>query len=196
MSISQEDVLRCKFIGTFGTRNKFKGFSHIRESSPEIAPLEECIDANKRIRHFFGDKLRIANMFEMRVPKSDPFAQATLQQRSGDNAMLQAWVGFASGHDLGQNSLPFFCDALPPPVLIVSPSDWVPTVEYTVHFWKDPMELDIKSDPRNHTWMKSIFRSPYVQNGLLYTDGDLWSADGKQLLAKSRQLARLLSPQK
>ena len=151
----------------------------------------------------------------MLVAKDDPFALSTLRLKPSKTASLKAWVRFAGGSKLsaaklgvGFNSLAFFCDALPPPVLNISLADWVPTIEYTVHFWQDPFTLDASTTTfsadgvdgvpegnpdDNNTWMRGYFRSPTVANGVLYTDGDLWSADGKHLLAKSRQMARLLS---
>ena len=45
-----------------------------------------------------------------------------------------------------------------------------------------------------HHWLRTTCAATHVNNGLLYTDGEIWSHDGKVLLATSRQLARILEP--
>jgi acyl-CoA thioesterase len=45
-------------------------------------------------------------------------------------------------------------------------------------------------------WMRARFISEHVENGLLHTDGDIWNEEGTKLLAKSRQMARIISPRK
>lgn len=90
------------------------------------------------------------------------------------------------------------------------PYTWVPTMEYTVHFWQRPdftkRGLPAKSTasadaaaaasdaaPESY-WLRCTYNTPIVVNGLLYTDAHLWSEDGTTLLATSRQLAKVLTP--
>ena len=68
----------------------------------------------------------------------------------------------------------------------VTKVDWVPTVAFTVNTFAN-------LNGNNSDWFRVRFVTPYVHNGLLYEDGELWSQCGKVLLAKSRQCARLLS---
>jgi acyl-CoA thioesterase len=184
MSISQQDRLACKFMGTFGTLDKFKGMTKIIEECPKLPPVEECLNASEIMKKL--GTLNIAHEFDMLVEKDGAFATTTLRGKAGDKAELTAWIRFTGGREPCLRSLTFFGDALPPPVLNVSgPSDWVPTIEYTTHLWNRPNPKD--------KWLRARFVSNYIENGKLYTDGEIWSEDGRQLYAKSRQLARLLS---
>lgn len=184
ISLSQQDRLTCKFLGTFGSLDKFKGMTKIDDQCPALPPVEECLNASKMMKRL--GTLKIANEFDMLVSKDSAFANSTLLGKVGDQAELIAWIRFTGGREPCLRSLTFFCDALPPPVLnIAGPSEWVPTIEYTAHLWNRP-------DPKDK-WLRARFVTNHVENGKLYTDGEIWSEDGHQLYAKSRQLARLLS---
>lgn len=186
VSVTQENKLRCKFVGTFVDRSAIKGMTMIQEKAPDISPVAECVDANKAIRKAFGDHLKIANTFDMMIPSSSAFAKTTLVGATGDSASMEGWMRFSDGKMPCINSLAFFSDCAPPPILNVSAFQWVPTVEYTVHFWNDPARVS------DSPWLRMKFGTTFVQNGILYTDGELWSENGQYLLAKSRQVARLI----
>ena len=42
-------------------------------------------------------------------------------------------------------------------------------------------------------WVRAQFITNHVENGMLSTDSQIWSNDGRTLLANSRQLAKLLT---
>jgi hypothetical protein len=183
------------------TNNSLQG------TAPSLPPLhsENIINGAKYIRKTRGDKLKISETFDMYIDKNDAFARSVLQGKTLENeASIAAWVRFSDGRMPCLRSLAFFCDALPPPVLCLSPSNWVPTLEYTVHFYNRP-SIDSSSDV-NHIrdevydkanregFIRAEFKAKFLQNGLLAEDGELWDASGKVLLARSRQYARLLSP--
>jgi hypothetical protein len=84
MSLSQVGILRCKFLGTFGTLDRIKGLTKWSDSCPELPPVEECIDASKMLRHALGDALRIANTFDLRLPKDDEFMITTMSGKTGN----------------------------------------------------------------------------------------------------------------
>ena len=184
------------------TNNSLQG------TAPSLPPLhsENIINGAKYIRKTRGDKLKISETFDMFIDKNDAFARSVLQGKTLENeASIAAWVRFSDGRMPCLRSLAFFCDALPPPVLCLSPSNWVPTLEYTVHFYNRP-SIDSSSDV-NHIrdevydkanregFIRAEFKAKFLQNGLLAEDGELWDASGKIILARSRQYARLLSPQ-
>jgi len=118
----------------------------------------------------------------------------------------------------GLRSMALFCDAMAP-ILGMMPYTWVPTLEYTVHFWQRPdftkrgvfprdtapatvftsTEAEVAAaapvtEPVSSYWLRCTYNTPIVVNGLLYTDAQLWSEDGTVLLATSRQLAKVLTP--
>jgi acyl-CoA thioesterase len=185
VSIIQENKLKCKFIGIFGTINKFKGLTHMNCEAPQLPKVEECIDASKQIRKSFGDKLNIAQEFDMYLPKDDHFLNSSLKAKKGNIAALNGWIKFADNRPLCLRSLSFFCDALPPASLNLHASGWIPTMEYTVHFWGRPIE--------NTKYFRAKLYSNIIQNGNLEEICEIWSEDGSLLLAKSRQLARIIS---
>lgn len=115
------------------------------------------------------------------------FTYATLNVffSEGETASLEGWLRFAEDREPCLKSLSFFCDCLPPPVLNYGVKGWIPTIEYTAHIWGKPSPMK---------WLRVRFVSSHLENGMLHTDGDIWSEDGTKLLAKSRQLARVLSP--
>lgn len=190
MLLIQESKLKCKFTAFFGTLDRMKGKTFIENKCPDLPPISECMDAAVILKNLPGTtsttpRLRIAQTYKMLVPKDGEFAQSILVGKIGSKAIIEGWVGFADTRRLTLRPLAFFCDAFLPPVLNVAPSDWVPTMEYTVHFWGRP--------PPTDEYMRARFVTPHVENGMVYTDGDIWSQDGTKLLAKSRQLARLFS---
>ncbi len=71
------------------------------------------------------------------------------------------------------------CDAFPPAAFNLDmPTNWVPTVELTVHVRAIPAPGPVAC----------FFRTRFVQNGLLEADGEVWDQNGV-LVAQSRQLA-------
>ena len=209
VSLSQRGSLRSRYLGTFGSLKSFRGLTHQAMQAPELPPPRKCIDANAVLRGVMGDKLKIAQQVDFLVAKNSPFAQSVLQGHQGDTAVLECWVAFRDGRAPCLRSLAFFCDALPPPVLIVTPSNWVPTLEYTVHFWDRPVASTAAADQEyppdaasstsvqafdNKLWLRCRMVTRHVHNSLLFTDAEIWGATGDNLLATSRQLARVLAP--
>jgi len=71
-------------------------------------------------------------------------------------------------------------DSFPPPILashgIVA---WVPSIELSVN---------VRNLPKTK-WLKGIFRTCFVENGILEEDGEIWDGNGG-LVAISRQIAQ------
>eukprot|EP01034_Spumella_vulgaris_P029844 gene29844-36964_t len=195
ITCSQEGVMRSRYLGTFGDLKKMKGISHSKVIAPEIPHIKDCIDANAVLRKVMGEKLRIANEIEFRVPEDSHFAKTVMKGKQGQDASYDCWLTFGDAKAPCLRSLAFFCDAPPPPVINITPSNWVPTLEYTVHFWATPeVSSDCAFKYEGKHWIRGRFHTNFVRNGMLYTDAELWSADGETLLATSRQFARVLTP--
>ena len=212
VQLSQEGLLRCHFTGHIGTLSRMKGLTKINKKAPILPPVGECIDAVGLMRKALGSDMTIANEIDYRLPKSCHFVSTTLDGKQGDIASMNGWVGFNIPRNLCMESLSFLSDAFPPPVLNFARFGWVPTLEYTVHFWNRPIIHTDSNDSdynnyNNHlsltdndsidhkkSWLRLKAETTYVQNSMCYLDNELWSADGEVLLTTSRQLARVMIP--
>jgi acyl-CoA thioesterase len=196
ITISQDEKSRCVFLGTFGLF-KDSGFTQIDGIAPSLPPRDECIDANKIIKKTAGDNLRISCTRDFLVPPNGEFANTVLSQRVDGTAKYECWLRHSNDRKICDNSMTFFNDCLPPPVLNIKSASWVPTIEYTVHYWRPiPLSNNLskgQTDDENDVWVRARFSSQHIENGMLHTDGEIWSADGSTLLSKSRQLGKILS---
>jgi len=192
ISLLQKDQLKCKFLATFGNLHSKppNAFRHVRDSGPIMPAPEDCVDVSTIVRKHMGDKLRIAYLFDSRVPTTNEFTSSILKGKVGTTASYECWVRFADYRPICLPSVALILDAFPPPVCIVAPSNWVPTLEYTVHFWNTPSP----GDDDGSKFVRLKFDTLHCENSVLETTGELWSADGTRLLGKSKQLARVLIP--
>lgn len=196
ITMMQSGVIRSRYLGVFGDLSTLKGLNYSTMKAPDLPPIEKCLDATAVLRKAMGPALKISNEIDFRISKNSIFAKSVLGGgRKVDNsgpAVLDAWVAFEGGRGHCLRTLSFFCDALPPPVLNITSSNWVPTLEYTVNFWERP-SFSHNGFQGKH-WLRARFSTNHVRNSMLFTDGELWSEDGNILLATSRQYARVLLP--
>lgn len=197
MTMSQEGDIKSEYLAVFGNLSLNKGFTFNHKGEFSLLPSrQECFNASLPLRAKFGKALKIANETEIRIPKNDPFSLGIMKGKMGEKALLNCWIGLNDPRKPDLTSLAFFNDALPPPVVNLIPTSWVPTLEYTVHFWSHPTRTAGSDDKEDDYWLRGRFETLFAQNGFLYTDGEVWSADGKTLLATSRQFAKVMEPRK
>ena len=99
-------------------------------------------------------------------------------ERSG-RALVRGWFAFLNGRPIDSLALLLASDAFPPAVFNVDvATNWVPTVELTVHVRAIPAPGPVQCS----------FETRFLQNGLLEEDGEIWDSSGV-LVAQSRQLA-------
>ncbi len=198
VSITQLGLLRTQYVGVFGHAAHDKnGINHSKLTAPSLPPIADCIDGTAMLRGFMGEKLTIGNRVEFRLAADSPYARGFLKKKASHDAQLDCWVAFADGFKPDMRSLALFSDSFPPCVLNhVDKFAWVPTLEYAVQFWARPPALgkDNEGYYDDRQWLRARYHSDHLINGMLYTDGELWSADGQTLLATSRQLAKLMIP--
>jgi acyl-CoA thioesterase len=190
VAMSQDGDTKSEYLAVFGNLSKTKGFSFNKKTPLTLPPRDECVDVTTILRKYGNGNVKLFRELEVFIPNNDPFISGLFKGKPGNEALLRTWVKIVDGRNPCLSSLAFYADALPPPVLNLKPSNWVPTLEYTVHFWSHP--------PANLTgedsWLQGKFETVFSNNGILYTDGEIWSHDGKSLLATSRQLAKVLEP--
>lgn len=92
---------------------------------------------------------------------------------------MRGWFTFQDDRPIDTTALLLASDAFPPAVFNLDlPTNWVPTVELTVHVRAIPAPGPVQCS----------FHTRFVQNGLLEEDGEIWDSRGV-LVAQSRQLA-------
>lgn len=191
ITLSQENQITSEYTCVYGNLKRFHGFSHVNKSSLNLPPRQNCLNVTDALRSF-GHHVPLFNELEVYVPHDDPFATGFFQGKPGDQALLTCWVKLADNRPPCISSSGFFVDALPPPILNMKASNWVPTFDLTVHFWAHPPAVAV--DPEEARWVQTKFETVFSQNGILFTDAEVWSYDGQRLLATSRQLARVMEP--
>jgi hypothetical protein len=94
-------------------------------------------------------------------------------------AEIVGWFDFADRGQIDLFGLLLAADAFPPPIFNADvPASWVPTLELTVHLRAIPVPGPLRC----------VFKSRFIQGGLLDEDAELWDAAG-QMVCQSRQLA-------
>lgn len=169
VSLVQEGKERCRFMAAYGTLSKITGPTWRGGQPPVMPPPDQC--------ELLKSGITINARYESRFDRE---SLGWLRGEKGD-AEFRVWIRHADGRPNDAASVLLFADALPPPIFNrFGPSGWVPTVELTVHLRALPAA----------GFMQCSFRTRFVTNGLLETDGELWDSRG-ELVALCRQLARL-----
>lgn len=140
---------------------------------PDITPWDDCpVIAETTINEFAFIHGRLGTRID---PRDGVFRNGT---PSGTGTM-RGWFAFRDDRPIDSLALLLACDAFPPAAFNLDmPTNWVPTVELTVHVRAIPAPGPVAC----------FFRTRFVQNGLLEADGEVWDSRGV-LVAQSRQLA-------
>jgi acyl-CoA thioesterase len=113
-------------------------------------------------------------------------ASEPLPLSGGDRAEISVWMRLVEDRPADAFSAAFLVDAAVP-VLLARLTTFVPipTVELTAHFGE--------AAGTDSPWVLGAFRTLRAGDGFAVEDGELWSEDGRLLLA-ARQLRRVLLP--
>lgn len=174
-SLLRDDRLLLHAVAACGEIDAFQGPTFVDAAPPKLPPIEECV------RRPAGNgfvPVPLMDRLDVRLhPDSAGFASGP---KSGV-AEVAGWFAFADGRPIDPLALLLVCDAFPPAVFNLElPGGWVPTVEYTVHVRGRPAPGPLRC----------VFRSQFVQGGMLNEDGEVWDSAG-HLVATSRQLGLL-----
>ena len=194
--MNQNGEKKAVFLAAFGDFTRMKGPSYKNRVAPVLPPVDECIEAGPIIKEKFLSALNIENQYSFVLPKDSPFYTATLSGKSHIDAVAE-YTGFVRFRDKRPHcymSLALFLDALPPPALNVCMSPWVPTLEFTSHFWSVPITTSESGNDNDENWLRFRFKTDYMMDGLLCEEGELWDYKQEKLLATCKQVARLLLP--
>lgn len=143
------------------------------DSRPDITPWDECpVIADTSINEFAFIHGRLGTRID---PRDGVFRNGAPNGRG----TMRGWFAFRDDRPIDSLALLLACDAFPPAAFNLDmPTNWVPTVELTVHVRAIPAPGPVAC----------FFRTRFVQNGLLEADGEIWDEAGT-LVAQSRQLA-------
>ncbi len=168
----QDGSEKVRSMGTFVDKNAETNSVKIFETGePDLSPVEECTSFPEIPGYSLFNNIDV---------KLDPSCAGLLEGKLSDISEFRGWIKFKEDRIFDELSLVLFLDSFPPPVLasqgLVA---WVPTIE---------LSLNIRSLPKTK-WLKSIFRSRFISNGIVEEDGEIWDGTG-ELVAISRQISQ------
>lgn len=171
-SLVQAGRESMRALGTFGASSGADPVL-VDGGPPDLPPYEDCVPAPSASAPPYP---ALNDRLDTRWrPGDDGFARGEPTGR----AELAGWFAFADQSPVDAIGLLLVADAFAPPVFNIGIGPgWVPTLELTVH---------VRAVPAPGR-LRCVFRTQYVQGGLLSEDGEMWDAAGV-LVAQSRQLA-------
>lgn len=171
-SLTQDGRESIRVLGTFGASSNADPVL-IDGRPPDLPPYEDCVlPTSASVPPYPALNERLGLRWR---PGDDGFAHGMPSGR----AEIAGWFAFADAAPLDAIGLLLVADAFAPPVFNIGIGPgWVPTLELTVHVRAVPVPGPLRC----------VFRTQYVQGGLLSEDGEMWDAAGI-LVGQSRQLA-------
>jgi acyl-CoA thioesterase len=170
-NLFQNGKEKIRAIGTFADEKDGCFFERFEKSAPDLSPLEECIQIPTM------PKYTLFNQIDVRL---EPESAGWMQGRLSDKSEQKGWVKFKNDRTFDIFSIALIADSFPPPVLASQGMvAWVPTIEFSIN---------IRMIPETK-WLKCVFRTRFVNCGLLEEDGEVWDEKGN-IVAISRQIAQ------
>jgi len=149
------------------------GATEMLHAQPPISEFESCLLLRETSVNDF------AHIHGRLGTRGEPQDLGFRDGRPSGLGLMRGWFDFDDGRPVDTRALLLASDAFPPAVFNLDvASNWVPTVELTVHTRAVPSPGPVAC----------YFSTRYLQNGLLEEDGEMWDSQGV-LVAQSRQLA-------
>lgn len=169
--LAQNGQEKMRAIGTFINNKRDQGEKVYEESEPVLLPIEECI-ATPEIPN-----CTIFNQMDIRL---DPRRAGWLKGDLTDTSEVKGWIKFKDDRSFDELALLLISDSFPPAILASQGMvAWVPSIELSVN---------IRNCAKTQ-WLKCIFRSRFLTNGIVEEDGQVWDETG-ELIAISRQISQ------
>lgn len=170
-TLSQEGRKRLHGVGTFVDPRDEPAEKSYESAPPEIADIDVCVPMPALPRYTLFDRMDL---------RLDPSCAGWLQGSPGGRSIQKGWARFKEPRPFDMLSVLLIADAFPPPALASHGMvAWIPTIEFSVN---------LRNLPRTE-WLKCIYRTRFINNGILEEDGEVWDADG-ELIAICRQIAQ------
>lgn len=169
--LSQKGEKKVIAMGTIKDYGDDQGEKIYEKSAPNILPPGECVAIPKNQNYTFFDRIDV---------RLDPNCAGYLKGDLAKRSVLEGWVRFRDNRPFDELSTLLIIDSFPPPIFASQgPVVWVPTLE---------LSLNMRNTPKTH-WLKCVFRSNFLNNGIVEGDGEIWDEDG-ELIAISRHISQ------
>ncbi len=167
----QGDKEKIRAIATFSDPPDDRTEKRYEKLPPDLAPKEDCFQIPPMGEYTVFDNMDV---------RLDPRCAGWFTGSLIDISEHRGWIRFQSDRPFDAPGILLAADAFPPPVFTSSGmTAWVPTIEFSVN---------IRNIPETR-WLKCIFRTHFINNGILEEDGEIWDENG-ELVAVSRQIAQ------
>lgn len=185
-SLQQDGRESFRVLGTFGESSGADA-QLVDGRPPELPPYADCLAApspSDRARDPSREAFLAASgswpaIYDRLAIRWRPGDEGFMRGQPTGRAEVAGWFAFSDGAPVDPIGLLLVADAFAPPVFNIGIGPgWVPTLELTVHVRAVPVPGPLRC----------VFRTHYVQGGLLSEDGEIWDQAGV-LVAQSRQLA-------
>lgn len=168
----QDGQDRIRAFGTFAIETDECFLKRYEVSPPEMENAAACFAMPEFPKYTLYSR--------MDVMLEPACAGWITENRLTEKSEHKGWIKFKENRPHDILSITLMADSFPPPVLASQGMvAWVPTIEFS---------LNIRNIPATE-WLKCIFRTRFINCGLLEEDGEVWDENG-ELVAVSRQIAQ------
>lgn len=175
-ALEQDGREAFRVLGTFGESSGADPLL-VDGRPPELPPYEDCVLAPSSSA--LSSSPPWPALYDRLAVRWRPGDEGFMHGQPTGRAEMAGWFAFSDATLLDAIGLLLVADAFAPPVFNIGLGPgWVPTLELTVHIRATPAPGPLRC----------LFRTQYVQGGLLSEDGEMWDEAGV-LVAQSRQLA-------
>ncbi|MFC1822457.1 thioesterase family protein [Thermodesulfobacteriota bacterium] len=156
-------------IGTFTNNERDQCEKVYEESEPVLLSIEECITIPEMPNYTIFDQMDI---------RLDPNCTGWMRGNLTDKSEVKGWIKFKGDRPFDELAILLIADSFPPAVIASQGMvAWVPSIELSVNI----------RNLATTQWLKCIFRSRFINNGIVEEDGQIWDETG-ELIAISRQI--------
>ncbi|MFZ5571470.1 MAG: thioesterase family protein [Thermodesulfobacteriota bacterium] len=168
----QDGREKIRALGTFAAAGDACPPTRYESGPPELPAPMDCFPIPPMPGYTVFDQMDV---------RLDPACAGWLQGKPlAEKSEHKGWIRFKQDRPFDLTGLVLAADAFPPPVLSSHGAvAWVPTIEFSV---------SVRNIPREK-WLRCIFRSRFINCGLVEEDGEVWDQSG-ELAAVSRQIAQ------
>jgi len=167
----QDGKEKIRAMGTFSDIEEHQTDKRYEKSPPDLVAKEDCMPIPPMGNY---------TVFENMDVRLDPRCAGWFTGSLRDISEHKGWIKFQDNRPFDPPALLFAADAFPPPIFSSQGAvAWVPTIEFSVNI------RNIPTTP----WLKCIFRTHFINNGILEEDGEIWD-ENNELIAVSRQIAQ------